>query len=120
MLSTYLIALAVGVGAEVTARTGRLWIYRNPDYPVINVLVMFGLLMGGLSLAIPALGVIPVLLIATAFGYGYELLNFALLKWWDFPEDRFLVFRGQQACALSVGVLWGCTPLIVHYLGSIV
>jgi len=91
-----------------------LWLYRNPLYPVINVLVMFGLVMGGLSLAVPGLGHLPVFLLAWGIGYGYEQLNFTLLNWWDFPDDRFLVFEGRQACALAVGALWGLTPLIVH------
>jgi len=56
VIEGYLIAAAVGVAAEAGARTGRLWLYRNPLYPVINVLVMFGLVMGGLSLAVPGLG----------------------------------------------------------------
>jgi hypothetical protein len=39
---------AFGVVTEFTARMGRLWIYRRPINPVINVLVMFGPVMGGL------------------------------------------------------------------------
>ena len=120
MLETYLSACLVGLLTETIARTGRLWIYRKPITPVINILIMFGLVMGGLSLVVPTLGHGPVLLIAAAIGYGYEQLNFAVLGWWDFPGDRFLIFEGKQACALSVGVLWGLTPLITHHLNHLI
>ena len=120
MLEAYVCGCFVGVVGETIARTARLWLYRTPIYPVTNVLVMFGLIMGALSLAVPTLGHLPVLLIAAAIGYGYELLNFAVLDWWDFPGDRFLVFEGEQACALSVGALWGVVPLIIHHLSVLV
>lgn len=116
MLESYLMAVVVGIAAELAARSGRLWLYRKPVNPVVNVIVVFGLVMGGLSLAVPALGHLPVFLLAWAIGYGYEQLNFAVLHWWDFPGDRFLIFEGRQACAISVGALWGLTPLIVHQL----
>ena len=116
MFETYLSACLVGLLTETIARTGRLWIYRKPINPLINILVMFGLVMGGLSLAVATLGHFPVLLIAAAVGYGYELLNFSVLEWWDFPGDRFFIFKGKPACAMSVGVLWGLVPLIIHHL----
>ncbi len=119
MIETYLSACLVGVLGETIARVARLWIYRKPIYPVINILLMFGLVMGGLSLAVPTLGPVPVIVIAAALGYGYELLNFSYLEWWDFPGDRFLVFEGKQACALCVGALWGLVPLITHYLSRL-
>lgn len=115
MVETYLGACIVGIVMEVTARIGRLWLYRSPVYPVVNILIMFGLVMGGLSLSIATLGPVPVFLLAAAIGYGYEMLNFAVLKWWDFPGDRFLLFKGKQACAISVGLLWGLVPLITHF-----
>jgi hypothetical protein len=120
MLETYLSACLVGLVIEIIARAGRLWIYRKPINPVINILIMFGLVMGGLSLAVPTLGHGPVLLIAAAIGYGYERFNFAILGWWDFPGDRFLVFEGKHACSLSVGALWGGVPLITHYLSHLI
>jgi hypothetical protein len=116
VLESYLMAVVVGIAAELAARSGRLWLYRKPVNPVVNVIVVFGLVMGGLSLAVPVLGHMPVFLLAWAIGYGYEQLNFAVLQWWDFPGDRFLIFEGRQACAISVGALWGLTPLIVHQL----
>lgn len=120
MLEQYLIALAIGIGAEVVARSGRLWLYRKPLYPVINVLAMFGLVHGlWLASAVPVLGYLPVFLLGWSVGYAYELLNFTLLHWWDFPDDRFLVARGKQACALSVGLLWGLVPLTVFHFSTL-
>ena len=119
MPESYLVAVVVGIAAEVAARIGRFWLYRKPINPVINVIVVFGLVMGGLSLAVPALGHLTVFLLAWAIGYGYEQLNFTVLHWWDFPGDRFLIFEGRQACAISVGALWGLTPLIVHQLQAL-
>ena len=43
MLETYLSACLVGLVIEIIARTARLWIYRKPINPVINILIMFGL-----------------------------------------------------------------------------
>lgn len=120
MIETYLSACLVGVLGETVARAARLWIYRKPIYPVINILLMLGLVMGGLSLAVPTLGLVPVFVIAAVLGYGYELLNFEILEWWDFPGDSFLVFEGKQACALSVGALWALVPLMTHYLSRLV
>ncbi len=120
MLEAYLFAVAVGVVAEVTARVGRLWLYRRPIYPVINVLVMFGVVQGLLLASlVPLLGVIPVFLAGWAVGYLYEMLNFGRLGWWHFPGDRFLVFRGKQACALAVGALWGAVPIAVHFFDAL-
>jgi len=119
MPETYLVAVAVGLCAEVTARVGRLWLYRSPLYPVANVLVMFGVVQGlFLASLVPVLGAVPVFLAAWAVGYAYEQLNFARLGWWHFPEDRFLCFKGKQACAISVGALWGGVPVAVHFLAA--
>ena len=120
MLKTYLIAIVVGALAEIIAKTARLWIYRKPINPVINILIMFGLVMGGLSLTVPSLGHLPVFVIATVIGYAYEQLNFSVLGWWDFPDDRFLVFKGKQACAVSVGITWGFVPLIINLLSHLI
>jgi hypothetical protein len=47
VIETYLSACLVGVLSETIARVARLWIYRKPIYPVINIPLMFGLVMGG-------------------------------------------------------------------------
>lgn len=110
------IGVALGAGAEALARALRLWIYRSPVYPVANVLVMFGVVMGGLSLLGPQLGVALLFPIGWAIGFGYEWLNFLALDWWHFPGDRFLFFRGRTACAASVAALWGLVPVAIALL----
>lgn len=110
------IGVALGAGAEVLARALRLWVYRSPVYPVVNVLGMFGVVMGGLSLLAPELGHAVLFAIGWAIGFGYEWLNFLALDWWHFPGDRFLVFRGRTACAASVAALWGLVPAAVALL----
>jgi hypothetical protein len=44
----YLIALLVGILTEAAAGTGRCGRYSRPIAPVINIVLMFGLVMGGL------------------------------------------------------------------------
>lgn len=114
----FLVAAALGVAAETVARTARFWIYHKPVYPVANVLVMFGLVMGTLAAMAPEWGVAVVTLIALLIGYAYEMANFRWLNWWYFPDDRFLVFRGKQACALAVACLWAAIPGVVHTILS--
>jgi hypothetical protein len=110
------IGVGLGAGAETLARALRLWVYRSPAHPVANVLVMFGVVMGGLSLLGPQLGSAGLFAIGWAVGFGYEWLNFLALDWWHFPGDRFLVFRGRMACAASVAALWGIVPVAIALL----
>jgi hypothetical protein len=104
------IGVALGAGGEALARALRLWVYHRPVYPFVNVVGMFGGVMGGLSLLDPELGSAGLFAIGWAIGFGYEWLNFLVLDWWHFPGDRFLVFRGRGACAASVATLWGLVP----------
>ena len=116
MLAVWLTGVVIGALSEVAARAFHFWLYRNPVYPVVNVVLMFGLVMGGLSLLVPHVGLAVVFLLGLSVGYAYEWLNFAALDWWHFPHDRFLAFRGKQGCAVSVAVLWGTVPVMNHLL----
>jgi hypothetical protein len=119
-LLAFITTLFIGLFCELTARLGKLWIYRKSIYPVLNILLMFGIVMGALSLLIPRTGLLPVFIIAIAIGYAYEKINFSHLHWWDFPGDKFLFFSGQEACARSVAILWGITPLLSNAIQSYV
>jgi hypothetical protein len=112
VLAAWLVGVLMGVAGEGMARAGQLWLYRRPLYPVVNVLMMFGVVMGGLSLLVPYAGAAIVFLLGVALGYAYEWWNLARLDWWYFPHDRFLVFRGKQGCALAVAALWGTVPVV--------
>jgi hypothetical protein len=105
------IGVGLGVASEALARALGLWVYRAPRYPVLNVLGMFGAVMGGLSLLGPELGIGGLFAIGWGVGFGYEWLNFLALGWWRFPDDRFLIFRGRGSCAASVATLWGLVPV---------
>jgi hypothetical protein len=116
MIRALLLGMAVGVVAEIIADAAKLWTYHKSISPLINILVMFGLVMGALSLLQPALGTGGVFLLGLLIGYAYEWANFLFLHWWVFPGDRFLAFRGRQGCAASVAVTWGLVPLVVAQL----
>jgi hypothetical protein len=116
MIRALLLGMAVGVVAEIIAYVANLWKYHKTISPLINILVMFGLVMGALSLLQPALGAGGVFVLGLLIGYAYEWTNFLVLDWWVFPDERFLGFRGRQGCAAAVALTWGLVPLIVAQL----
>jgi len=60
-------------------------------------------------------------LFALGFGIGllYEMLNFARLDSWYFPDDRLLGLQGKTACALGVSIAWGTVPVTVAWLARL-
>ncbi|SDU07810.1 hypothetical protein SAMN05216296_1642 [Pseudomonas pohangensis] len=118
MIKALLLGTALGVIAEIIAYSANLWKYHKTVSPLINSLCMFGLIMGSVSLLQPAIGPGAVFLIGFVIGYAYEWANFLLLDWWVFPDERLLIFRGRQACALALAVTWGLVPVIVAQLSS--
>lgn len=120
ILHAMLLGIAVGVVGETTANLLSLWTYAKQISPLLNILGMFGALMGTVSLLSSAGwgagGWVATGVVGFVIGYGYEWANFLRLAWWTFPNDRFLIFRGRQGCALSVGVLWGIVPLLIALL----
>ena len=119
MLRVFVIAVAIGALSEAVARLARLWLYRRPIYPVLNVLVVFGAVMGGVAMLAPSLGLAGVFGLGFALGLAYEAANLAVLDWWTFPDDRLLFLRGKTACALGVSVSWGLVPVAVAMLGGV-
>lgn len=119
MVESVLIGIAVGVAGEIGAALRRLWVYRSPVYPVLNVLLMFGLVMGTLAWAGGALGAAGLFAIGFGIGLLYEMLNFARLDWWYFPDDRLLGLQGKTACALGVSIAWGTVPVTVSWLARL-
>jgi hypothetical protein len=118
-----LIGIGVGVAGEIWASLRGLWVYRNPIYNpiyrVLNVLLMFGLVMGTLAWAGGALGTAALFALGFGIGLLYEMLNFARLDWWYFPDDRLLGLRGKTACALGVSIAWGAVPVTVAWLARV-
>jgi|CXWL01.1.fsa_nt_gi hypothetical protein len=116
MIESVLAGIGVGVLGEIGAHLRRLWVYRRPLYPVLNVLLMFGLIMGTLAWAGGSLGAPALFGIGFGIGLAYEVLNFAVLDWWFFPDDRLLGLQGKTACAIGVSLGWGTVPVTVTWL----
>jgi hypothetical protein len=119
VLRVFLIAVIIGAVSELAARVGRLWVYHRPILAVLNIVVVFGLVMGGVALLAPELGVTGVFAVGFAIGLVYELANLAVLHWWFFPDDRLLFLRGRTACAVGVAVAWGVVPAAVARLSGL-
>ncbi|MBI4515012.1 MAG: hypothetical protein HY699_04250 [Deltaproteobacteria bacterium] len=118
MLRWYVIALVIGVAGETNAYCQRLWVYRRPIYPVLNVLLMFGLVMGGLASMASQLGLATVFAIGFAVGVVYEIANLRWLHWWEFPGERLYFLRGHGPVVVAISLFWGGVPLLVAALES--
>jgi hypothetical protein len=105
--------MALGVVTELAARTLRLWIYHKAHTPVLNVIVMFGLIMGGLASRVRPLGLEVVVVIAFAIGLLYEVANLRVLKWWYFPSERLAFIRGHAAIVVVLALLWAAVPAVI-------
>lgn len=112
MLAYVLISMVFGVVTEVCARLLKLWVYRQPQTPVLNVIVVFGLIMGAIATLVPRYGVLPAFVIGFAVGSAYEVANLVFLKWWDFPGERLGFVRGHAAIVLVMSVCWGVLPVV--------
>ncbi len=113
MLFCVCIGIVFGIAAELAARRLRLWVYQRPQYPIINVIVVFGLLMGGIAALVPTVGGIAVFLIAFGAGLAYEILNLRQLHWWDFPDQRLVFIHGHVAIVVTLAVTWGIVPVLI-------
>ena len=101
----------VGSVAEWAAYRLSLWQYRSPFFLALNVLGMFGGVMGwvaGLQLSWEPKG-----MIASLIGTLYELLNMYVLQVWTFPGQKLGPVRGGICISLTLGLVWACVPLII-------
>ncbi len=108
-----LIGSLIGVATEIMARAFKLWVYRQPQTPILNVIVMFSLVMGGVASLVPRIGLLPVFLIGFAIGLLYEIANLQWLDWWYFPGERLSLLRGHTAIVLVIALLWGAVPVMI-------
>jgi hypothetical protein len=113
LLRYVLIGMAIGVVTELVARTLRLWIYQKPQTPVLNVVIVFGLIMGGLASRTKLLGLPVVMGVAFAIGVLYEVANLRVLKWWHFPNERLAFIRGHAAIVVVLALLWAAVPAVI-------
>jgi hypothetical protein len=114
------IGIVIGIVGEAGARILDLWRYRAAHYPILNVLLMFGVVMGTVAMLAATLSWVTVFAIAFGIGLAYEVVNLAYLDWWRFPNDRLGPFRGPTACAVAIAVAWGAVPLLIAALGRVV
>lgn len=120
MLRCMLISMVIGIVGEITARTRRLWIYRSAQTPIVNVIVMFGVVMGGVAAFVPNVGLLPAFFVAFAIGLVYEIANLSVLDWWYFPDERLAFIHGHAAIVVVIAVLWGTVPVITAVLRAAV
>ena len=113
MLRYIVIGMVIGVATELAARTLRLWIYRRAYTPVLNVIIMFGLIMGGLASRARPLGMAGIAGVAFGIGLLYEIANLRVLKWWYFPNERLAFVRGHTAIVVVLALLWAAVPPMI-------
>jgi hypothetical protein len=105
--------MAIGVAAELVARTFRLWIYHQRQTPVLNVVIVFGFIMGTLASRMRPLGLPLVVGVGVGIGLAYEIANLRVLKWWYFPNERLAFIRGHAAIVVVLALLWGAVPVMI-------
>jgi len=105
-----LVAVSIGILAELIARLLRAWEYRNAWLPLLNITLMYGIVMACLAALVPRVGVLVAAALGAGAGLGYELLNLRWLHWWTFPEGRMVFVRGHVAILAVLTVLWGLVP----------
>ena len=112
MVRCVLIGMGIGVLTEGAARIFKLWLYGQPQTAILNIVAMFGLIMGGIAAALPRIGLWPAFGAAATIGLLYEVANLRFLHWWHFPGERLLFIRGQHAIVLVLALLWGVVPIL--------
>ncbi len=125
-LSYLFAALLIGLICEQLARTMRLWRYKKPYYPILNVLIAFGLVQGlGVAWTIGGrqeIGKIaPVLFMAGAVvGIAMEGANEYWLQAWSWSHRPIIGITRSIDKAAFVGAMWGFAPvatvIIAHLL----
>ena len=117
-LACVISALIIGAGTETLARALNLWRYHRPSTPILNVLIMFSLLQGGLIAAgighsQSLLAITPVLIMAGGLlGLAYEAINLFRLKAWYFPPTTLTFLGSPIDKAVVIGAAWGFVPVL--------
>ena len=113
MLRCILIGLLLGVVSETLARLLNLWRYHHTQTPILNVIGMFGLIMGGLGSLVPEIGWVRAAAAGGVAGLLYEVINLRILHWWYFPNERMGFIAGHTAIIAVLTVLWAAAPVII-------
>ena len=124
-LSYLLAALLIGLICEQAARAMRLWTYRKPFYPAVNILLAFGLLQGlGVAWTIGGrqqVGQIaPVLfMVGAVVGIAIEGANEYWLDLWSWTTKPIIGITRPIDKAAFIGVMWGFAPLVTVVLAHL-
>jgi len=113
MLRCILLGLVLGVVTETAARLLNLWRYHQAQTPILNILGMFGLIMGTLASLVPDIGIPRAFAGGLLAGLVYEVVNLRVLHWWYFPNERMGFIAGHTAIVVILSLLWGTAPLII-------
>jgi hypothetical protein len=117
-LSYLLAALLIGLICEQAARAMRLWTYRKPFYPLLNIILAFGLLQGlGVAWTIGGrqqIGQIaPVLfMVGAVVGIAMEGANEYWLDAWTWTRKPIIGITRPIDKAAFIGVMWGFAPVV--------
>jgi hypothetical protein len=117
-LSYLLAALLIGLISEEAAGIMRLWTYKKPFYPLMNVVIAFGLVQGlGVAWTIGGkqqVGQIaPVLfMVGAVVGIAMEGANEYWLGAWSWTTKPIIGITRPIDKAAFIGVMWGFAPVV--------
>jgi hypothetical protein len=113
VLRCVIIGMVIGAVAEFGAGSLQLWVYRRLHFPIVNVVAVFGIIMGSIAALVPLLGLALAFVIAFAVGLLCEVVNLTRLHWWSFPGERVAFIHGHAAVVVMLALLWGSVPLLI-------
>lgn len=105
------VGVFIGVVSEMSANMLGLWRYRKPWLAHTNILIMFGLVDGGLAYYCSSLWV--AFIFAAGIGTVYEIINYKLAHWWEFPNNKMGPIKGIVPICVVLAFAWGLIPVLV-------
>lgn len=112
LLLCILIGVFIGVVSEFGANVLGFWRYRAPWLAHNNVLVMFGVVDGGLAYYSASLW--QAFIMAASIGTVYEIVNYKLTHWWEFPNNKMGPVRGIVPICVVLAFAWGSIPILIN------
>lgn len=119
MLTYCVICIALGSATEALAYALKLWLYRAAWLRILNIVLTFGLIFGGMSWLLAGHGVLAQFAAGAGFGLAYEIANDRWLKAWSFPGGTLPWLTGQPA-VIGVGLTWGFVPVMAVVLARVI
>lgn len=116
----FMVAALCGVLVETAAGLLRLWKYKSVFGPVLNIVVMFGLVQGTCVAGLVGYGQVPASIAPVLFmtgaviGIFYEGLNEYAVHAWSWPDMPLFGLTASRDKAAAIGVAWGAVPALVN------